>query len=384
MRIMYVVNSFGAGGAERHLLALTTHMVRAGHSVLVVALTGSVSGGAKNIAGDFLSAGAKITILDSVGVVLLRDAARWYSLCKLARSWAPDILHSHLPRADFAASMVKRLLPNTIWISTAHDAYIKGVYSGYWVFRWLGWNWRLANHIVAVSGHAQRWVLEVLRLPEARTSIIYHGIAKLPAAREARSTVPSDRPFVVGCLARYEPRKGIGTLIKAMVSVCAKHPGARLVIAGSDPTSYSSELRQLAESLHVGHAVDIQGFCDVPLDFLRQLDVFAFASVSEGFGIVLLEAMAIGLPVVASDIYPLNHIVSKGETGMLEDPADPEAFAAALIKLLENPELAYQLGAAGRRRCLLEFSEEKMIRATEELYISLAGRPCDVAIQRGK
>jgi len=284
-----------------------------------------------------------------------------------------------LPRADFAASFVKRMLPDTLWISTAHAAYIKGVYSGYWVFRWLGWNWRLADHIVAVSGHAQRWVLEVLRLPKARTSIIYHGIAKLPAALEKRTAIPGAHPFVVGCLARYEPRKGMATLIKAMATVCAKHPGARLMIAGSDPTGYADDLRRLADTLHVGHAVDIQGFCDDTFAFLSRLDVFAFASVSEGFGIVLLEAMAAGLPVVASDIDPLNHIVVEGETGMLANPAEPEAFAAALIKLLKNPELAHRLGKAGRDWCLREFSEEKMLQSIERLYFDLTGRSRDVA-----
>lgn len=377
MRIMYVINSFGAGGAERHLLALVGHMVRAGHSVLVVALTGAVSGGAKNIADDFVSAGAKIGTLDRAGVGWLRDVGRWFGLRKLAKIWVPDVVHSHLPRADLAASIVKRMLPDTIWISTVHDAYIKGVYSGYWVFRWLNWNWRLADHIVAVSGHAQRWVLDVLRLPETKTSIIYHGIARLPADLQAQAAISDAHPFLIGCLARFEPRKGIATLIKAMVGVCAKHPGARLVIAGSDPAGYADEMRSLADALHVGHAVDIQGFCDAPFDFLRRLDVFAFASVSEGFGIVLLEAMAVGLPVVASDIYPLNHIVVQGETGMLANPDEPEAFAAALIHLQKNPDLAYRMGEAGRRRCLKEFSEEKMLKATESLYLDLTGRVSD-------
>jgi len=125
MKIMYVINSFGAGGAERHLLALVGHMVRAGHSVLVVALSGAVPGGAKNIADDFVLAGAQIAVLDRAGFGWLRDAGRWLGLYKLARVWAPDIMHSHLPRADFAASLVKRMMPEVVWICTIHDAYIR-------------------------------------------------------------------------------------------------------------------------------------------------------------------------------------------------------------------------------------------------------------------
>ncbi len=374
MRIMYVINSFGAGGAERHLLALAGHLVRSGHSVLVVALTGAVAGGAKNIQEDFITAGVQNAILDQDSVGWLRDAGRWFALRKLAKDWNPDIVHSHLPRADLAASFVKRMLPDTVWISTVHDAYIKGVYSGYWVFSWLGWNWRLADHVIAVSSHARRWVHERLRIREAKTSVVYHGIAGLPADIQSRSAVSDSQPFLIGCLARFEPRKGIATLIKAMVSVREKHSGARLVIAGSDPTGYAKEMRRLADTLQLGDTIVIQEFCDAPLDFLRTLDAFAFASVSEGFGIVLLEAMAVGLPVVASDIYPLNHIVLRGETGLLANPAEPEAFAAALIDLLENPILAQRMGEAGRLRCLQEFSEEKMLNSTESLYLDLAGQ----------
>jgi len=377
MKIMYVINSFGTGGAERHLVALVGHMVWAGHSVMVVGLTGTVVGGARSIEDNLRSAGARIETINRAGVGWVHEMSCWLGLCKLAKAWAPDILHSHLPKADFVSSVVKRTLPGIIWISTVHDAYIKGVYSGYWVFRWLGWNWLLADHIIAVSGHAQRWVLDVLRLPATKTSVIYHGIAELPADIKVRSEVSdANQPFLIGCLARFEPRKGIATLIKAMVTVCAKHPRARLVIAGSDPTGYGNEMRRLVNELKVGHAVSIQKFCNEPLDFLRRLDVFAFASVSEGFGIVLLEAMAVGIPVVVSDIYPLNHIVSKGQTGMLANPAEPETFAVALIDLLENPELANRMGEAGRRKCLEEFSEEKMMRTTESLYLRLANRLC--------
>ncbi len=373
---MYVINSFGAGGAERHLLALARHMVCSGHTVRVVALTGIVSGGAKNIADDFISIGAQIEILDRAGYGLPGDVRRWWKLRKLAAAWTPDILHSHLPRADLAASFVKRTLPGTIWISTVHDAYIKGVYSGYWVFRWLSWNWLIADHIIAVSGHARQWVFKNLRLPEAKTSIIYHGIAKISENFRPRLSIPEDgSPFMIGCLARFEPRKGIATLIKAMTIICENYPRARLLIAGSDPCGYASEMRKLADMLHVGHAVEIQGFCDAPFDFLRRLNTFAFASESEGFGIVLLEAMMVGLPVVASDIYPLNHIVLNGETGIMAHPNNPQSFAAAITDLMANPELAYRMGEAGHHRCLHEFSEEKMVQSTENLYRNLANRP---------
>lgn len=371
MRIMYVINSFGAGGAERHLLALVDYMIRCGHAVRVVALTGCIAGGAKDMSAEFMATGATTTTLDYIGAKAFRDIGRWFKLVGLVRKESPEIIHSHLPRADFAASIAKALVPKIVWISTIHDAYIKGVYSGYWIFPWLGWNWRRANHVVAVSGHARRWALENFRLPEARISVIYHGIAGAPAAGVRDDNRERQQSCVIGCLARFEPRKGISTLIRAMVGVCAKFPSARLMLAGSDPAGYAKEMRTLADSLKIGHAIEIRGFCNTPFDFLRTLDVFAFASASEGFGIVLLEAMTVGLPIVASDIYPINHIVVDEHTGLLANPDDPEAFASAIISLLEDPERARAMGEAGRRRCAEEFSEKRMTESIGNLYLDL-------------
>lgn len=367
---MYVVNSFGAGGAERHLLAVVGHMVRRGHSVLVVALTSRISGGAKNLTAEFADTGATLEVLDYPSARVWRDIGRWFKLASLAKSWNPDIIHSHLPRADLVASIVKALSPRIVWVSTIHDAYEEAVYSGYWIFPWLGWNWRRANHVVAVSGRAQRWASRNLRLSGNQTSVIYHGIADAPTLLE-RAVGSNSSSHVIGCLARFEQRKGVATLIKAMVEVCGRFPSARLVLAGSDPTGYAREMSELADALNIGHAVEVRGFCDVPLDFLRSIDTFAFASSAEGFGIVLLEAMVVGLPVVASNIYPINHIVDGGRTGLLAAPDDPHAFASAMIDLLENPDKARAMGEAGRRRCLDEFSESKMIEAIDSLYSKL-------------
>ena len=375
MRIMYVINSFEAGGAELHLLAVARNMISFGHSVLVVGLTGAVFGGARNIEGDFLSVGAQTKKLDYFLAPWLRDIGRWFALRKLANIWAPDIVHSHLPRSDFAASFVKRAMPDTIWICTVHDAYIKGVYAGYWIFRWTRRNWRRADRIIAVSAHAQRWVLTHLKIPKSKTSIIYHGVAPVTEALQSREVIScsQERPFLVGSLARFEPRKGISTLIKAVGHIHEKYPNVHLVIAGSDPIGYADKMRELSKKLNVSHSVKLESFCNSPYEFLRKLDIFAFASVSEGFGIVLLQAMLTGLPIVASDIYPINHIVVNGETGILVNPSDPQAFAAAIRELLESPEVAKRMGDAGKRRCITEFSEGQMIASIVEIYHDLIG-----------
>ncbi|MDG1144110.1 MAG: glycosyltransferase family 4 protein [Burkholderiales bacterium] len=371
MKIMYVINSFGAGGAERHLFELVKFMLNGGHSVTVVALTKKTSGGASNMKDDFVSLGVEVIFLDFDGGDWLGEFGRWINLYKTVKRCQPQIIHTHLVRADFSVSIIKRALPDFVWICTAHDAYIKKVYSGYWVFYLLAMQWRLADHIISVSGHARKWVSKTVRQPENKSSIIYHGVDVTMEDSRVPKEIGPNNEIVIGCLARYEPRKGIATLVKAMVIILQKFPRARLVVAGSNPHGYSGELRRLARKLHIEHAVDIGEFCDTPHAFMREIDIFAFASVSEGFGIVLLEAMAAGLPIVASDIYPLNYIVKQKETGLLASPNDDIGFSAAILELISNNKLMAQMGQAGRKRCSEYFSKKKMLTLTDNLYRDL-------------
>ena len=116
--------------------------------------------------------------------------------------------------------------------------------------------------------------------------------------------------------------------------------------------------------------VRLVGFrADIP-SFLHLMDVFAFDSTSEGFGQVLIEAMAAGKAVVATDTAPLNEIVEQGDTGLLVEP-HPEAFAAALVELAADSERTARLGERGRQRVLTQFSAERMAAETLSVYTSL-------------
>ena len=366
MRLVYLINSLGAGGAERHLLNLTRDMVRRGYSVWVVVLKKEVRGGASFMDREFIAAGAEVVFLQTFA---LGDFGRWLSLIGLLRRLPPDIIHSHLPRADLAASVAKIALPALRWVSTIHDAYTKDKYSGHWVFPLVGWNWRRADQLVAVSKTVQDWCVDALSVPSNKTRVIYHGV---PVS--GISATPSIRPNphpVVGCLARFEKRKGLETLVKAMTEVTKQFPDAQLWLAGSDPTGFSSVIENLIRSLKLENTVKVLGFCSTPLEFLRDLDIFAFASSSEGFGIVLLEAMSVKRPIVASDIYPINHIVQHDNSGLLVNTGDHLAFAGAIIELLGKPQRRREMGESGYRRCIEEFSLERSLNKVHDLYLEL-------------
>ena len=367
MRIMYVINTFGAGGAEKHLLKLTKKFISNGDSICIAVLTRNIKGGAKNLKSEFIEAGAEIFELNYKSEKYLRDLGRWYLLMRLILKWSPEIVHSHLPRSDFAVSLARRILRSFFWITTIHDAYNESSYSGFRIFDWIGWNWRIADHFIAVSGNTKEWLERKIKPNMNKVSIVHHGVNF-----HASHLKPKKKAgFKIGCLARFEPRKGISTLIEAMVGVRERFPDAKLIIAGSDPNNYKSRLIELVDSLDLRESVEIQNFSNDPVLFLSELDVFAFASSSEGFGLVLLEAMAVGLPIVASDITPINLIIEDNKTGFLVNPKSPAEFSSAIISCLSDRKLSSNMAKAGKLRCKLNFSEERMFQLIGDIYFDL-------------
>jgi glycosyltransferase involved in cell wall biosynthesis len=160
-------------------------------------------------------------------------------------------------------------------------------------------------------------------------------------------------------------------LIQAMPELCRRLPKARLLIAGHDPWGYGATLRELIDRLGLGEKVRLVGFQSDVVSFLNALDVFAFASSSEGFGQVLVEAMAAAKPVVATRISPLTEIAVDQETGLLVESATPAMFADALYRLLSNPQDLQRMGARGRERVEKFFNAKKMAERTLALYEEL-------------
>jgi glycosyltransferase involved in cell wall biosynthesis len=227
--------------------------------------------------------------------------------------------------------------------------------------------------IIAISDHIARFtVSRGVRYP-SRVRRVYHGIeppVTQTLEREGqqirRDLGIGQDAFVVGNVGRLAPQKGQRHLIAAMPLLLERVPNAHAVIAGAgDLEEY---LRDLALELGAAERVHVLGpRRDVPA-LMHAMDVFAMPSIWEGFGLVLLEAMAAGRPVVASRVATIPEVVLDGETGLLVPAGDPLALADALAQLAGDPEGARTMGEAGRERLRLHFSIEKMVGDTEMLY----------------
>lgn len=179
-----------------------------------------------------------------------------------------------------------------------------------------------------------------------------------------------DAPLIV-CAARLEQEKDVTTLIASMKTVLAEFPDARCVIAGQGKQRTELEA-QIARDGTTGKVV-LAGFRDDAISIIAASDIFVLPSLAEPFGLVLLEAMALGKPVIATAAGGPLEIVNSGESGLLVPPRDPAALADALRALLRSPQMRESMGVQGRERYEQHFTTRTMARVTLRVYEQAAG-----------
>ena len=170
----------------------------------------------------------------------------------------------------------------------------------------------------------------------------------------------------------------MANFLKAAVRVAPQFPEAHFVIAGDGPLR--QELVALAEDLGLRDRVHFLGFRSDASALMGSLDVLVVPSLTEGSPLVTLEAMAAGVPVVASAVGGIPDQVRHGKEGLLVPPGDTGAMGDAIVALLRDPARARSLGEAGRRRATSEFSHAAMVRRIEDVYRDILGRPAPQSI----
>ncbi|HEY0583876.1 MAG TPA: glycosyltransferase, partial [Chloroflexota bacterium] len=345
IRVLQLITSLDRGGAENHLLALLTHADRQAFEIETAVLAGE-----GELVPVFRQAGIPVHLLHAGSRLDPRALNR---LVAILREGNFDIVHSHLFRADIYAGLaVARLRERRpLLVSTRHndDRFFLNPFVGivHYVVS------ARQDLIIAISDHIARFtVARGVRHP-ARVRRVYHGIEPpLERALEREGQrirrelgIDSDA-FLVGNVGRLAPQKGQRHLIAAMPLLLERVPGAHAIIAGGgDLEDY---FRDLARELGVADRVHVLGpRRDVPA-LMHAMDVFAMPSIWEGFGLVLLEAMAAGRPIVASRVATIPEVVLDGQTGLLVPAGDSLALAEALAQLADQPALAARMGEAGR------------------------------------
>lgn len=284
---------------------------------------------------------------------------------KFIRGHASQLVHTHLIHADLYGTLAARLAGIPTVVSTKHG------YNPWRTHRLYAFLDRLAallqDRIITISDALGRWLVEVEGLPQEKLSTIHYAldVDRFRPSTAGDLSLKASRP-VIGTISRLIHQKGIHVLLQAF-AVCAKnHPTSSLVVVGEGPER--SNLEDLAEKLGLGHRVHFLGYRSDVDQILPHMDIFTLPSFGEGFGLVLLEAMACSKPVVATNVMSIPEIINQGETGFLVPVQDSPALAKALDTLIDNPEMRDQFGKAGFRRVQEDFTIEGMVGKTIKEY----------------
>jgi len=374
-KILYVIASL-RGGAAEHLLYLMEHFSQRGDSVLLVAPE---------------DCPATADRMRSFGV-------RWLPL-PLDRRWCPsavraiaetlqseavDLLHTHGLRAGYygrralARARKKGCRARSVYtIHGFHPVHYKS-FSARWsaihvekrLFR------RLTDHVIFVSDSDRtlfgNYVCPNVDQLYQRSSLILNGIryptpGQLPTRAEARARLElSVEAFAIGTLSRLNRQKAVHVLIEAAALLQTELPKLQVLIAGDGPLR--SDLEALAGRRGVAERVRFLGYsADAPALY-RALDCFVLSSLWEGLPLVLLEAAAAGIPIVASFVPGSDEVLEAERTGLFFARADAGDLAAQLRRVHDEPELARRLAAQARTTIPLRFSLEKMLEKTARVY----------------
>jgi glycosyltransferase involved in cell wall biosynthesis len=383
IRVAAVIEALGPGGAERLLVDTARRIDRRKFALRVFTLFAV----RRHYAQALADLGVEETCLDLRGP---RDFPRGVSQLRRALRERPmDVVHTHLFGANVVGRTAARLSGLPV-VSTLHDADYEPItregnpgLSG-----WKHGLLRLIDQatlraaraeVVAVSRYVGDSARRHLHVRAERTTVIHNGIDTTvfrPGTPEERAHARSEMgatgdEVLALCVARMTPQKGHAVLLDAL-GILGPSRRVRAAFAGDGDLRPVLEAR--ARELGVAERVRFLGVrSDVP-ELMRGADVVVLPSLHEGFGLALAEAMASGLPVVASDTGPVPEIVEHDRSGILFPPGDARALSVALDRLMESEGERAAMGGRGRARAMAEFSFETMIGRLEALYERLARR----------
>lgn len=358
-RILYVIATLDPHGAERQMVTLARRLDRERFEPMVCALT---RGGP--LEQDLDQAGIETVIL---GKSRKLDLSVVWRLKRLIREREIDLVHTWL----FTGNAYGRA---AAWLAGG----CKIVASERSVDRWRNVIHRSVDRFLArrtgcILANAQavrQFLIYRERIAAEKIEVVPNGIditrfeGVKPAPIRAELGLSEDAPLI-GCVARLAEQKGLEYLVLAAREVVERIPQAAFVIAGSGPEE--EEIRDLIVELDMEGKVHLLGHRDDAPAVMAALDVFVLPSLWEGLPNVMLEAMAAGLPTVATAVDGALELILENKNGILVPPGDARSLANVIAQLVENPDLGYRLAANGQQR-VQGYTIERMVERTQAVY----------------
>jgi glycosyltransferase involved in cell wall biosynthesis len=351
VRIGLVIGQLTYGGAESQVYELARRLAER-HHVVVYCLSSATTP-----YGDrLIDAGIRVRMMPSRGRF---DLTRVVSLANWLRRDRIDIAHAFLFIASAYAYLATRLARRVRLVASARNCKLEPHPLRRTVMRRA---FRLSDAVVCNSQEAADFAVEHYAARRGNVRVVYNGVdaERFTGSREAHNGIR------IGTIGRVEVQKNLAMFLRAAAAVSSTRPDAKFVVAGDG--SLRAEMTRVSNELGLADKVEFLGpVRDVPA-LLASLDQFWLTSDWEGTPNVVLEAMAAGLPVIATAVGGTPEVIDDGKTGVLIAATDVGALVAASRRLLENPDDARALGERARATVVERFSISAMVAATEAVY----------------
>ncbi len=374
LRVLHLGSPEGLYGAERWILALVGHLPADRFESIVGVIVDDPAMDEAELCRESRERGIESVQFRAPGKVNFSAVSQ---VRRYLRDREIDILHTHGYKTDLVGRLATAGTRCRI-VTTPHG-WSRDAGLALRCYEWLDRaSFAFMDAVAPLSqdlhDELSRWPGVARRLHLIRNGVDLRELDEAATAEPAGVPSRDGRAFVLGYIGQLIYRKGLDTLLEAL-----SRPGlenAELWIVGEGPER--AELEQLSAALGLGARVRFFGFRADRIALLRRFDAFVLPSSLEGIPRCLMEAMAVGVPVVASDIPGCNDLVSDGETGMLFPVRDPGALHGALVRLAADAGLRERLAGNARAFVRREFSAERMAESYAELYAALA-TPGDVS-----
>lgn len=358
MKIIHVVNSLDCGGLEIFVIDLCLSQISAGHQCYLFCLQegGELAERAKKSNLVVFNGQKK----QGVNVKLL------WLMYRLFKRLSFDVVHTHNLSPMIYGNIAAKLAGTRRIVHTRHGRGLDITY------RFI---WNMCDSIICISEDAKQSLLICNRLEEKKVKVIHNGIDvdRFLATRSGKSIneikleigIPLHK-IIIGTVGRLAMEKDHASLIFAAKNLIDSGVDVLVLIIGEGPER--NTLRNLISSLGLDDSVSLLGYRGDVCDLYSVFDIFALPSTSEGLSIALLEAMASGLPIVATDVGGNPEILINGSTGLMVPPSNPAKFAEALLTLIADKGLRTALGKASKAKIIQDFDAASMVEHYSEEY----------------
>ena len=381
-KVLFIITRLAAGGAPSMMLAMLEALQNEGYDVHL--LTGVTSESERDILAEVEKSSINVTVVNELqrDINPIKDLTALFKIRSFIKENNFDIIHTHTAKAGFIGRQAARLAKAKIIIHSTHGH----VFFGYF-------NSLITNFYIFLEKMAAKWTDIIITLTEkeikehlelgighaAQFKCVYNGIdianytKAIDRAEERLKLNIAPNAIVLTTVGRLVSIKGQVYLLEAVSKTVdyfrSRDKDFRCLIIGEGELKGSLEEKVqefgISENVHfLGHQSDVS-------PYLQLSDIFVLPSLNEGFGLVIIEAMAAGLPIIASNVGGIPEIVDDGTEGLLVPSEDANKLAEAIIKIADNTELISKMSFACKRKVEANFSIANMHKATTDLYQSI-------------